>query len=71
MTEFYKITILDVATGKSIERPFTAEEIKQFEIDQAAQKAIQAEQEAKLASRESALAKLAALGLTEDEIAAL
>jgi DNA-binding NarL/FixJ family response regulator len=29
------------------------------------------EQEAKAASRQSALAKLAALGLTEDEIAAL
>ena len=31
----------------------------------------EAEQEAKIAARTSALAKLAALGLTEDEIAAL
>jgi DNA-binding NarL/FixJ family response regulator len=38
---------------------------------EAEQEAIQAEQAAKIASRESALAKLAALGLTEDEIAAL
>jgi hypothetical protein len=33
--------------------------------------AVQAEQEAKAAARQSALAKLAALGLTEEEIAAL
>jgi hypothetical protein len=52
-------------------RKATAEEIKQFEIDQAAQKAIKDEQDVKAAARESALAKLAALGLTEEEIGAL
>jgi DNA-binding NarL/FixJ family response regulator len=52
-------------------RRATAEEIRQFEIDQAAQEALQAQQDAKTASRQSALAKLAALGLTEEEIAAL
>jgi hypothetical protein len=39
--------------------------------DQAEAKAAQAEIEAKAAARASALAKLAALGLTEQEIAAL
>ena len=37
----------------------------------AEQQALQAEQDAKTAARHSALAKLAALGLTEEEIGAL
>jgi DNA-binding NarL/FixJ family response regulator len=53
----------------------TGEEKQQFlayqESIQSHIEAQQAEQEAKLAARESALQKLAALGLTEDEIAAL
>ena len=39
--------------------------------DQAEAKALQAEAEAKAAARDSALAKLAKLGLTDEEIAAL
>ena len=39
--------------------------------DQAEAKAAQAEAEAKAAARDSALAKLAKLGLTDEEIAAL
>tara|TARA_R110000823_G_C15761707_1_gene483030 strand:+ start:556 stop:774 length:219 start_codon:yes stop_codon:yes gene_type:complete len=39
--------------------------------DQAEAKAMQAEMDARIAARESALAKLAALGLTEAEVAAL
>jgi len=39
--------------------------------DQAEAKALQDATDAKVAARESALAKLAALGLTADEIAAL
>ena len=39
--------------------------------DLAAAKALQAEAEAKVAARESALAKLSALGLSAEEIAAL
>jgi hypothetical protein len=35
------------------------------------QEALHAEQDAKIAARQSALAKLAALGLTEEEIGAL
>ena len=43
----------------------------QRELDLAEAAAMLAEAEVKAAARESALAKLAALGLTEDEIAAL
>jgi DNA-binding NarL/FixJ family response regulator len=52
-------------------REATEKEIEQFAIDRIAQEALQVEQDAKIAARQSALAKLAALGLTEEEIAAL
>ena len=56
-------------------REATAEEIAQIEKDQAAalkaQKLFEAEADAKAAARQSALAKLADLGLTAEEIAAL
>ena len=58
-------------TGETIERPLTAEEIADREEMQAEAEAQKAEQEAKEAARASALAKLADLGLTEEEIAAL
>ena len=52
-------------------RPMTTEEHTAYKAQQAANAKAQAEAEAKIAARESALAKLAALGLTEQEIAAL
>ncbi len=56
-------------------RKATAEEIAQIEKDQAealeAQRLIEAEAQAKQAKLESAKAKLAALGLDEEEIAAI
>jgi hypothetical protein len=56
-------------------RKATAEEIAQFKKDraefEAEQSRIEAEQQAKEAAKESALAKLAALGLTEDEAKAI
>ena len=52
-------------------REATPEEVAQILADQEVYATLDAEQAAKIASRESALAKLAALGLTEDEIAAL
>ena len=52
-------------------RPMTTEEHTAYKAQQAAFTAEQAEAEAKIAARQSALAKLAALGLTEEEIAAL
>jgi DNA-binding NarL/FixJ family response regulator len=62
---------IDGITGESIIRPLTPEELAEREAMQAELEAIQADQDAKIAARQSALAKLAALGLTEDEIAAL
>jgi hypothetical protein len=68
-----KLTALQVnaQTGQVVEIELSSEEIaerKELAI-QDAQSLI--ESEAKIAARQSALAKLAALGLTEEEIAAL
>jgi ribosomal protein L9 len=56
-------------------RKATADELAQFEKDraeyEAEQSRIEAEQLAKAEARESAMAKLKKLGLTDDEIAAL
>ena len=62
--------VVDCSTGEVQELPLTAEEIAQREADAAAFAAEQAEREAAEA-KASAQAKLAALGLTADEIAAL
>ena len=66
---------VNCTTGEVIERPLTAEELAQREADAAAAAVAQAEREATeaaaLAAKESAQAKLAALGLTAEEIAAL
>jgi len=45
--------------------------LEQKEKDKEAQRLFEAEQQAKEAARESAMAKLKALGLTDDEINAL
>lgn len=58
-------------TGEEIIRELTVEELEQRKADAIEAAAIQAEREAKAAARQSALAKLAELGLTEEEIAAL
>jgi len=67
--------IVDCSTGETTEVELTAEEITQMETDRLAyeteQETRQAELEAKEAARQSALAKLAALGLTPEEVAAL
>ena len=52
-------------------RPMTDAEYAQWQTDNAAQAAQAATVKAKAAARSSALAKLAGLGLTDDEIAAL
>ena len=69
--EELKALIVDAATGESYERPLTAEEIADREAMALEAQARQADQDAIAAARESALAKLVALGLTADEIAAL
>ena len=66
---------LNVTTGQLIDREPTPEELAQEALDQAAAAAAQAERDAaeaaKIATKESARAKLAALGLTEDEVNAI
>ena len=66
---------LNCETGEMVERSLTAEELAQQEEQAAAFAAAEEERvaaEAKaLAAKESAQSKLAALGLTADEIAAL
>jgi hypothetical protein len=67
--------VVDCSTGEVTELPLTPEEIAQREADAIAGAAAEAERvaalEATQAAKESANAKLAALGLTAEEIAAL
>ena len=67
--------IVDCSTGVTTEVELTTEEITQRDADAAAAATRKAEEDAaiaaKAAAKESANAKLAALGLTADEIAAL
>ena len=62
---------LNAKTGEVITRELTPEEIAEKEQMKADFLEQENERQAKIAARESALAKLAALGLTEEEIAAL
>jgi hypothetical protein len=75
MTDAPTVVEVNCATNEVTERPLTAEEITQREADAivyAEQKAAQeAEAEAKAEAKASALAKLTALGLTEDEAKAI
>jgi hypothetical protein len=75
MTEIATKLIVDCSTGETTEVPLTEEELAQREADrlafeqaEAARLAAEAEQDALKAS---ANAKLAALGLTDEEIAAI
>jgi aspartokinase len=75
MTDTPMKVIVDCSTGESVTVPLTAEELEQREIDRIAYEAQEAErlaaEEAKEALKASANSKLAALGLTADEIAAI
>ena len=75
MTETPKVLEVDCSTGIATERDMTAEEIANMEAMRADAEARRAEEEAaaaaKAAAKASAEAKLAALGLTPEEIAAL
>jgi hypothetical protein len=68
-------TEVNCETGEVVTRPLTAEELAQREADAAEFAAERAAREAaeaaKAAAKASAEAKLAALGLSADEIAAL
>ena len=75
MTDTPKVIEVDCSTGIETIRDMTADEIASMEASAAAYAARQAEEEAaaaaKAEAKASAEAKLAALGLTADEIAAL
>lgn len=75
MTESLTKVIVDCSTGEETVVPLTAEELAQLEADRVAfeteKAAREAEIQAKAAAKASALAKLAALGLTEEEAAAI
>jgi hypothetical protein len=74
MTKPTKLEV-NCETGEQTVIELTDEEIAQLETDRANAEADrlarEAEAEAKAAAKASALAKLAALGLTEDELATL
>lgn len=75
MTDTPTKVIVNCETGEEEIVPLTAEEIAQLEADriawEAERAAAEAEAQAKAEAKASALAKLAALGLTEEEAAAI
>lgn len=71
MSDTKTILEIDASTGTEVVRELTTQELDTLAQNEAELQALQAEQEAKIAARASALAKLAALGLTEEEIGAL
>jgi DNA-binding NarL/FixJ family response regulator len=71
MSEIETTLIIDLATGEEIIRALNDDEIALNKKMKSEQKKIQDTAKAKAEARQSALAKLAALGLTEEEIGAL
>ena len=75
MSEVLTKLVVDCSTGEQQIIPLTAEEIAQREADAAifaAEQAVrEAEAAAKAAAKESGMAKLIALGLTQEEAEAL
>jgi DNA-binding NarL/FixJ family response regulator len=69
--ETFKALVVNAITGKETLRDLTEEELADNAIRAIIEQEKQAELEAKATARASALAKLAELGLTADEIAAL
>ena len=65
------IRIHDLATNEIVDREMNNAEFAQFELDQAAQATEAAAQAETEAAKVAAQAKLAALGLTADDLKAL
>jgi hypothetical protein len=63
--------IINCETGETVKRELSAEELAQEEIDQARALEIKAEIEAQAQAKAAAEGKLAALGLTTDDLRAL
>ena len=70
-TEVLTALEVDGLTGETVERPLTADELADRKEMQKTAAAKAAEVKAKAEARASALSKLADLGLTAEEIAAL
>ena len=66
-----KITEHNFNTGESIERDLTAEELKRYQADKDGVAVVQQAAAKQQAAKQSAQAKLAALGLSNDEVAAI
>ena len=66
-----QIRIHDTETNEVIDRDMTDEEISQFESNQLNELKLSNELAEKLAAKEAAQAKLAALGLTVEDLQAL
>jgi hypothetical protein len=77
MTKAIKLTktVIDGATNTAVEVELTSEEIAEVELRElqamAAQEAAEAELAAKASAKASAMQKLSALGLSDEEVAAL
>jgi hypothetical protein len=71
MSDELTLITFDAVTGKTSERPLSPDEIAENELLEAQAQTELTEAASKAAARESALAKLADLGLTAEEIAAL
>jgi hypothetical protein len=65
------IRIHDTATDEVVDREMTVAEFKQYEKDQLAYELRQTEAEEKATAKAAAQAKLAALGLTVEDLQAL
>lgn len=65
------VLVIDASTGESYERALTDEEIAQRLKDTVENDKWIADEEARLAKKEIALAKLSALGLDADDLKAL
>ena len=65
------IRIHDTATDEVVDREMTVAEFKQYEAEQLANELRQAEANAKATAKTAAQAKLAALGLTVEDLQAL
>ena len=65
------IKYVNVETGEVTEREMNAQELAQYETDKAAAQAQREAEATKAATKAAATAKLAALGLTEDDLKAL
>ena len=71
MNTEYKEVIHNAVTGEVIERPYTVAEIAQVEAAQAESAKLVIEMQKAEADKEAAQAKLAALGLTAEDLKAL